>query len=77
MKLSTATLNTAIMAIILVVVVFKLYATLIPAAQSAGDELNASGVPFGSLFTGSGLVFIIIMVALLIVIVRSFMPKSK
>jgi hypothetical protein len=73
-KLTTQTLNTAIIAIILVVVLFKLYAVLVPEAQTAGDELNASGVPFGSLFTGGGLVFVLIMVALLIVIVRAFMP---
>jgi len=76
-KLSTGMLNTAILGIVLVVVLFQLYATLVPEAQSAGDTLNSSGVPFGSLFGGSGVVFIIIMVSLLIVIVKSFLPSGK
>lgn len=76
-KITTATLNTAIIGIVLIVVLFKLYASLMPEAQSAGDELNASGVPLGSLFSGSGIVFIIIMAALVIVVVTSFMPKGK
>lgn len=76
-KLTTATLNTAIIGIVLVVVLFKLYASLVPEAQSAGDELNASGAPLGSLFTGSGIVFIILMAGLVIVVVKSFMPGGK
>jgi hypothetical protein len=76
-KITTATLNTAIIGIVLIVVLFQLYASLMPEAQSAGDSLNASGVPLGSLFTGSGIVFIIIMAALVIVVVTSFMPKGK
>lgn len=76
-KLSTAILNTAILAIVLLVVLFNLYAELVPEAQSAGDDLNATGVPLGSLFTSDGMVFIIIMAALLIVVVRSFMTMKS
>jgi len=77
-KLNEGTLNTAIIAIVLLVVLFKLYAALVPEAQTAGDELNASGAPLGSLFTGSGVVFIIIMAALVVVVIRAFMPgKTK
>lgn len=77
MKLSTSMLNTAILAIVLIVVIFKLYAALIPTAQTAGNELCASGAPLGNLFSGDGVVFIILMAALVIVIVRSVMPGSK
>ena len=66
----------AIFAIILLVVAFKVYATMLPEAQTAGDELNSSGVPLGSLFASSGVVFLIIMAALIILIVRNFMPKK-
>lgn len=76
-KLTTATLNTAILGIVLIAVLFKLYASLVPEAQSAGNELNASGVPLGSLFSGGGVVFIIIMAALIVVVVKSFMPSGK
>ncbi len=75
--LTTDTLNTAILAIVLLVVLFKLYAQLVPEAQTAGDELNASGVPLGSLFSSGGVVFIIIMAALVVVVVRAFLPKGK
>ena len=75
--LTTAMLNTAILAIVLLVVLFQLYAELVPEAQTAGDALNASGVPLGSLFTSQGVVFVIIMAALIIVVVRAFMPKGK
>ena len=76
-KLGTALINQAILGIVLLVVLFKLYATLVPEAQTAGDELNESGVPFGSLFTGSGVIFIVIMAALIIVVVRAFMGGKK
>ena len=76
-KLNSGMLNTAILGIVLLVVLFKLYAELVPVAQTAGDELNTSGVPLGSLFTSSGLVFIIIMASLVVVVVKSFMPGGK
>ena len=76
-KLSTGMLNSAILGIILLVVIFQLYAELVPEAQTAGDTLNASGVPLGSLFAASGVVFVIIMAALIILIVKSFMPGGK
>jgi len=75
--LTTSTLSTAIIGIVLLVVLFQLYAALVPEAQSAGDALNASGVPLGSLFTSNGVVFIIIMAALVIAVVLAFMPGIK
>lgn len=76
-KLSTGMINQAILGIVLLVVLFKLYAVLIPEAQSAGNDLNESGVPFGGLFTGNGVVFIVIMAALIIVVVKAFMGGKK
>ena len=75
--LGTSVINTAILAIVLLVVLFQLYATLIPTAQTAGNTLCNSGAPLGSLFQGTGVVFIIIMAALVILVVRSFMPGKK
>ena len=54
--LSPGILNTAILGIILLVVLFQLYAELIPTAQDAGDALCNSGAPLGSLFAGTGVV---------------------
>ena len=76
-KLNTGILNTAILAIILLVVLFQIYAELVPEAQTAGDALNETGVPLGSLFTSEGVVFVIIMAALLILVVKAFMPGTK
>jgi hypothetical protein len=75
--LSTGMLNSAIIAIVLLVVLFQLYSTLVPEAQTAGNMLNESGVPLGSLFTGNGVVFIIVMASLVIVVVTSFMGGLK
>jgi len=75
-SLGADTIRTAIIAIVMLVVLFKLYASLVPTAQDAGDELNATGVPLGSLFTSGGVIFIIIMVALIIVVVSAFLPKK-
>lgn len=73
-KLAPGLLQTAILALVLLVVLFQLYAELVPEAQEAGDTLNTSGVPLGDLFAGSGVVFVIIMAALIVLVVRSFMP---
>ena len=76
-KLSTGIINTAILAIVLVTVLFQLYADLVPVAQEAGDALNTSGVPLGNLFAGSGIVFLIIMASLIILVVKSFMGSGR
>ena len=107
--LNTNILNTAILAIVLLVVLFQLYSALIPEAQAAGDSLgnaercsvaggffntsqsaclngttpadttavNFDSIPLSNLFSGTGIVFIIIMAALLILVVTQFMPKGR
>ena len=69
--------TSAVEAIILIVVLFLLFADLVPEAQTAGNELNASGVPLGSLFTGSGVVILLIMVGLLLTVLKVVMPGSR
>ena len=76
-RLSTGLLNTSILAIILLVVLFELYAQLIPVAETAGNSLNASGAPLGNLFAGGGIVFLIIMASLIILVVRSFLKSGR
>ena len=41
-KLNQGVVNTAIVAIVLVVVLFQVYASTMPTAQAAGDLMNAS-----------------------------------
>lgn len=67
----------AVEAIVLVVVLFLLFAQLVPEAQSAGNQLNASGVPLGSLFTGTGVMILLIMVGLLLTVLKVVMPSSR
>lgn len=69
--------TSAVEAIILIVVLFLLFADLVPEAQSAGNELNASGVPLGTLFTGSGVVILLVMVGLLLTVLRVVLPSSR
>lgn len=67
----------SITAIILVVVLFLMFAQLVPEAQTAGNTLNASGVPLGTLFTGSGVMILLIMVGLLLTVLKAVLPSSK
>lgn len=76
-QIKTGVLQTAILGLVLLVVLFQLYAELVPEAQASGDALNAAGVPLGGLFVASGVVFVIIMAALIILVVRSFLSGVK
>ena len=73
----SARVTGAVEAIVLVVVLFLLFAQLVPEAQTAGNTLNASGVPLGSLFTGTGVMILLIMVGLLLTILKVVMPGSR
>ena len=107
--LKPGVLNTAIIGLVLLVVLFQIYATLVPEAGAAGDSLgdaatcsSAGGffngtqnlclngtspadtaqvsfqsIPLAGLFSGTGVVFVIIMAALVILVVKSFLPGSK
>ena len=104
--------------VIIVVVLFLIFAALVPEAQTAGDSLNESnrcssvgcfyntttasqsgltgdcannisgerlrcsdaigeGIPLSGLFGGSGIVFLLIMVFLLLTILKIVMPTGK
>ena len=76
-NLTTGTLEKFILLIVMTVALFKVGAALIPEGQAAGDELNASGVPLGSFFTGDGIVWLLVMVGILIVVIRNYMSKGK
>lgn len=69
-------INWIIMLVVGLTVVFKLAAALMPEAQSAGDELNASGVPLGGFFVADGIVFLLIMVAIVLLVVKTSMNKK-
>ncbi|MAH51508.1 hypothetical protein CMI37_37175 [Candidatus Pacearchaeota archaeon] len=73
----SARVTGAVEAIILIVVLFLLFADLVPEAQSAGNELNESGVPLGTLFVGSGVVILLVMVGLLLTVLKVVLPGSR
>ena len=75
-NINTGAINSAVLGIVLLTVLFQLYATLVPTAQTAGNTLNNSGVPLGNLFLSTGVVFVIIMASLVILVVKSFMPSK-
>lgn len=65
--------ESAIIGIIGIVILFKVVASLFPTLVSAGQDLNASGLPLGSLFAGSNAVlFLILSVVLVIVAIGLF-----
>ena len=47
------------------------------ANDSAACAAKAQTIPLAGLFSGQGIVFLIIMAALVVVIIRSIMPKGK
>lgn len=69
--------NEIILAIVLLVLLFELYAELVPTAQTSGDTLCNTGVPLASLFRGAGFLFILVMVGLIITVVKIFLPGGK
>ena len=114
MALKSNILNTAILGIILLVVLFQCYAAIMPTSQAAGNSMNdtarcnAAGgtycanlttpycysvatcnstvgnptvaynqIPLSSLFSGTGVLFVVIMAALLILVVKAFLPGGK
>lgn len=109
MKLNSNIITAAVSTIVVLIVLFTAYSTIVPTAGTAGDDLgdearcgdvgcfyNSSAtetcslnsteqttacgsnyqVPLSGLFSSSGVIFIIIMSALLIVIVKGIMTKK-
>lgn len=111
-KINASVIEKAIMSLIVLVVLFVAYGTIMPTAQSAGNSMNqsnqctaagctwnssitlscrnatgnesatstcASGqhvVPLSGLFSGTGVVFLIVMIALILLVVKSYLPKK-
>lgn len=100
-------LQSAILGLVLLVVLFNIYATIVPEAQAGGDLLGDSArcgdsggffnstqsqcltnsslegtaitggsIPLSGLFSGQGIVFLIIMASLIVLVVKGYL-KSK
>ena len=53
-----------------ITVLFLVVAELYPTAGDAGDDLNESGFPLGSLFVTGGVVFIVVAAAILMGVLK-------
>lgn len=53
-----------------IIVLFLIVAELYPTAADAGDTLNASGMPLGSLFVSGGVIFVIIAAGILFAVLK-------
>jgi hypothetical protein len=75
-QLGSDTASKYIFLFVITVVVLQVVASLLPEAQTAGDNLSDEGVPLGGLFASDGVLWIIVMAGLLILMVRSYMNKK-
>jgi hypothetical protein len=76
-KVNTKMIETAFLVFILVTVLFESVGTLFPTLQTAGNTLNASGMPLGSFFASGGVVYLLMAAGLIILIVRTFMTGKR
>ena len=72
-KMSGASVEQYMYLFILLILLFKFLADLYPEGKTAGDELNSSGFPLGSLFASGGVVWLVIAGSVIFLIVRSTM----
>ena len=59
------------------VVLILLAANLIPEVQTAGNELNATGVPLGSLFEASGIVPLLLVIGVFLAVLGFAFIKGR
>lgn len=64
----TGLVEGVIILVIGLVIIFQVVANLFPTLVSAGNTLNASGIPLGSLFAGSNATLWFILAAALIIL---------
>ena len=63
--------------IIIFTVLLKVAAKMLPQAQDAGDELNATGAPLADFFTSDGVVFLMVVAGLVLLVVKTFIVGRK
>ena len=76
-KIGSNMIEQTILSLILVVVLFKVLASLLPEAQDAGDELQQTGAPLGSLIRSDGVIWFIVMIGIIVVLIRNYLKGSK
>lgn len=78
-KLTTLTnaVFTAIITLIIITIIFNYSSVLIPEAQRAGDNINQSVGVLGGLFVGSSIIFLIVVVACFVLVMRIILTQRK
>jgi hypothetical protein len=76
-NLTEGSIEKYIYIIILVIILFQVLAVMYPLGTTAGAALNSSGFPLGSFFVSGGVIWLLLAAAVVILLVRSFMSKSK
>jgi hypothetical protein len=78
MKAIKAQINTSniITSVIGAIVLFLVVAELYPEFSTAGDSLNASGIPLGGFFVSGGILALLLAVGIFYGLYRAFMTKE-
>ena len=71
-KLETLTNSviTAVIVLVIIIIIFNTSSILIPEAQASGNEINRSVGVLGSLFVGSSIIFLVVVVACFVLVLR-------
>lgn len=75
-KLTTNTIETYILVFILVLVLFRIVATVFPDVTDAASDLNDSGFPLAEFFLEDGALWYLVAAALIFLIYKSFSGKG-
>lgn len=76
-SLSVNTIKVYMIAIIMLVILFSVVASLFPTLMTAGDTLNSSGFPLGEFFATGGAIWYILPLAIILILFGVFALKSK
>ena len=76
-NITTETIKSYIVMFVLIVVLFLVLAQLYPTAVTAGNSLNSSNAPLGSLFASGGVVWLVIFAGVLISLVVGALAMVK
>lgn len=75
-EIKGATIETYILSFVLILVLFKVVASLFPTVTEGAQDLNDSGFPLAELFLKSGAVWYLVSAGVIFLIYKSFSPKK-
>jgi hypothetical protein len=62
---------------VIIVVLFKIVANLMPTLTASGNEINATGITLGSLFASNGVLWIVLLAGIFLMVIKNVMGKHK